>query len=303
MKKLIYLAILSFLLSGCAPTEFFQLYNVESKKVNIIDDNYIYENDEIKIIYDIWQNNGNSSFIIYNKTDKDIFIDLSSSHLIINGFAFTYFQNRIISKQSSFSLSSLYSNTNIYTYGNQFGIVDFYLSGYSTGNLLSVYGNSYERSRSSVSTSVYSSGEKSIVKKGYSISYNEKKIICIPTHSAKIIDGFKLKENPFRNCKLFRFPSSKKISKIEFSEENTPLKIENRITYSYSIEFDKFKKVINTFWVSDISNYPFNEFIEWKKPEYCGEKLMERKKYYKLSSPNKFFIKYYKSSSTGQFSH
>jgi len=50
----------------------------------------------------------------------------------------------------------------------------------------------------------------------------------------------------------------------------------------------------NGFYVTEISNYPENEVIEYRDQEYCGQKSSAIVKYFKNSSPDKFYIQYTK---------
>lgn len=60
-----------------------------------------FENEDIKVTHKFWCPGGNSGFLVYNKTDKPIYIDLSHTHSIINSEAITFYQQRT----KSFSLA------------------------------------------------------------------------------------------------------------------------------------------------------------------------------------------------------
>lgn len=289
-KTLILIA--AILLQGCATTTFYQLYKTESDNVKVEENELLFENEEIKVVFNLWDNYGNSGFLIFNKTDSNIYIDLKKSHLIINGIAKTYFQNRTFTESSSSSLSlgnsytSSYLNKNSSAYGSA-----YYSDNFGTANYQSV-------TKGILTTS--SSKSKTTFAKGFSVSYIEKDIVIIPSNSAKVFNGFNLNNSLFRDCDLFRYPSIKSIKTKNFDLENTPLKFENIISYGY--ELNKIKEIKCNFWVSEITNYPSTEFMERKYPEYCGDKSQNSKNYFIYSNPNNFYIKYSKGSSIG-FKH
>lgn len=284
--------VIAVILSSCAPTTFYQLYKTESNNVETEENGLTYENDDIQVIYNFWDVYGNSSFLIINKTDSNVFIDLKKSHLIINGIAKTYFQNRTYSETSSSSRSvgsyssSSYLNKSSTSFSNA-----YYIDGF--GNV-----NSQGYTTGSISTS--SSKSKITTAKGFAISYIEKDVICVPANYAKIFNGFSLNTDIYRDCDLFRYPSSKSIKSKKFDSETSPLSITNIISYGFDeSNLKKFKEIESNFWVSEITNYPSTEFYERKYPEYCGEKSQYSKNYYLFNKPNRFYIKYSNGTTTG----
>lgn len=124
-----------------------------------------------------------------------------------------------------------------------------------------------------------------------SISYNEEKDVCIPSNTFKIISEYTINESLFRDCDLFKFPTKKQIITKSFTKEQSPLVFSNRIAYSVG-KNDNLIKFENEFYVTEISNYPENEFIEWKYEKYCGQESMYMKEFFKNVSADKFYIKY-----------
>ncbi len=274
-KPLIILMLVLFYSTSCTISEhYYQLYKVKSKDVTKTENAIIYENNDIKVIYNFWDNYGNSSFLVHNKLNDDIFIDLQNSHLIINGLAKTYFQNRTYEKNSSKSFSH-----KSYDYNN-FNSTDFY--------------NTSEESESVSETS-------------NTISYTEKKIICIPSKAAKKIIGFKLSNSIYRDCYLFRYPSTNSyyhnpIKTKQFNSNNSPLNVRNIISYGLNRENIN-NKIENDFWVFEITNYPLKEFYGKKVINDCDKETMHKEKYFLYKNPGNFYIKYKKSSNTTRIEH
>ena len=112
-----YIKILSLtlllLLNSCSQPMYFQVYNVNTPKNIIIENNtLVFEDSNCKIIYDLWANGGNFSFKIFNKTGDNIYIHMDESFYTRNGMANNYFNNSIVtnSRFSSISNSTTVSN-------------------------------------------------------------------------------------------------------------------------------------------------------------------------------------------------
>lgn len=289
--KHFYLITLIFFITSCASSTYFQLYKAESESVRLDSDGMFFENEDVKVVYNFWDDAGNSSFLLFNKTNSDIYVDLKKSHLILNGIAHTYFQNRSFSESSS-------SN---FTVGGT--TTSGYYKGISNYLINSFYDNSSESSfytgNTSSILSYITSGSKSTVSEGYAVTTIEKDVVCVPPQSAKPFTGFSLKNSLFRDCDLLRFPSKKEITSKTFDAESSPLIFKNIIAYGFEeTEEDRYKKVETDFWVSEITNYPKEKFIESKYPEFCGEKSDYRLNYYIYDQPDRFFIKYEKGTTT-----
>ena len=196
------------------------------------------------------------------------------------------------------STSSSISIGSVYTTGSS---VRTYRSS-SYGNLY-VYPN-YVSGRSQTTSRTYTTGSstttasKATQSEGYAVTFHENRVITIPAKSGKIVDGFSLKYSPYRDCDLYRFPSKKEINKKNFTQENTPLKYKNIITYGFDEKEPASITIEHNFWVSEIANYAKNSFISYDYYEYCGHKLLEKLGYYLYESPSNFFIEYTKTMET-----
>lgn len=278
MKRLIYFLCLITSLTGCVSTEYFyQMYKTESDNlINSGKGTIIFQSNFIDIYSDFWSDGGNGSFMIYNKTDSNLYLDLGKSHLIINGLAQTYFQNRIFSKSSSSSIS----------------IGSSYTTGYANKyTSYASYGGSYAKYSGITATSAAAATNAT----GFSVSYGEIRIICIPPKSGKAIDGFALISTPYRDCDLYRFPSKKSQPSKKFTNENSPLKFTNSITFGFDEEVSNPIIVELSFWVSEIDNFIRDNFIGIRQIEYCGQKSLSKEDYYNYENPQYFFIRYTKS--------
>lgn len=89
MKK-IYIILISISCYSCRTV--YQVTETESTNVKAdnLDKKYFYEDDNLKIYYDLWSRKGTLTFTLYNKTNKPIYIDWSHSNFIWNGYSIDY---------------------------------------------------------------------------------------------------------------------------------------------------------------------------------------------------------------------
>ncbi len=259
MKKVYLVFGLFFMLFACAPSTYFQLLETDTSQSTVKDKEFFYENDNLIISYELWGNKGNASFKIFNKTDKDIFIDLKRSHLIVNDIAYTYYQNRKFSVKPIPVLSAA-------TDEQLEELRKVKLPGVLMKNLP--------------------------VQSNEAVEFLEERIVCIPPKSAQIVNGFSLINSIYRDCVLYRFPSSKQEFYVEFKKDNTPFSFRNRISYAFDENFKDLKIFENDFFVNKISNFTETNFIKYEKLSFCNDSSnieIQMSPFYK---PSSFFIKY-----------
>lgn len=266
---------LTLLMTSCSTASFYQVYNVKpiGEAVSITDELF-FEDENCKITYNLWSNGGNMGFVFYNKTDKNIFLNLNESFFVFNGIAYDYFQDRVFTNSKNSSATTVRSAT-----------ASKSVSGNNYWNLFQT-----NRVQSTKSVAVVASN-------GYSVSYNEAKVIIIPTKTSKIIAEYNISQSLYRDCDLLKFPSIKQIKSKVFSKSESPIVFSNKISYTIE-QSEKPIKFENEFYVTEISNYPESEILESKYDEFCGQKRMTMTKHFKKASPDKFFIKYNKGTDT-----
>ena len=122
MKKIISVStILLFLLASCTPQYYYQVYEVKSEDV-IQDGNVLfYENSDCRITYNLWSEGGNLNFLIYNKTNDNLFVIMPQSFFILNGVANDYY--------SESSYSYRVTNSAALTVSNQVSISGYLANG------------------------------------------------------------------------------------------------------------------------------------------------------------------------------
>lgn len=261
MKK-ITLLFLGILAMSCTTKNYFQIYKTESSTVKNTSQNSIaFEDENCRIDYNLWENNGNAGFSFFNKTDQTIYLLLDESFYVINGSAYDYYQNRVFVNSSS-SASQASSSVS-------YGKIGYLLS--TATATKSIVNN-------------FSNGVETI----------ESKVVAVPSKASKTISEFKINETVFRDCDMLRFPSKRETSKKSFSETSSPLKFYNSISYKIGEKEAKFN-VKNDFYVSEITNLSQDKAMEVAKNEFCDQKGRTPVKVFKESSPKNFYIRYAKT--------
>lgn len=250
MKKkmqLTYSALIVILMASCISSNYYQIFTVASNNSSIDTVSHLaYEDKNCKVFYNLWSDRGNIGFRFYNKTEKNIYLNLEESFFVINGVAKNYYKNRVYSNSIGAGATKV-----------QEGITPVRL----------------------------------INSAGYSVSYSEEKIICIPSNSSKIISEYDIVQSRFIDCDLIDFPTKSQINSKSFSKDTSPIVFSNRIAYNLE-QSDSLIRFENEFYISEITNYPSSEIIDSRYDENCGRPNLYLTKYMKGVSATKFYFKY-----------
>ncbi|MDD4847289.1 MAG: hypothetical protein PHR53_00775 [Bacteroidales bacterium] len=273
-RSLLYTMSIVLLLSSCAPTSFYQLYDVKPANESITkSDMLVFEDENCIITYNLWSLGGDIGFNFYNKSNSMIYVKLNESFFILNGFAYDYFKNRTFTKSDNKSISTMDKST------------------FSMTALRNNFSN--------IQTNQIASSSNFNSSVGYAISMEEDSIICIPPKTIKRISEYSINNSLIRDCDLLKYPmTNKQINTVSFTENESPIVFSNRITYTIN---GNLKEVTNEFYVSEITNYPASQFFENNYEEFCGQKSLTITKNMKYYDIDKFYIKY--SKGTSNFKH
>jgi len=298
MKKIAYFLSVAWLTS-CAPIIHYQVLKVNYDKLLPEKDALLFENEQCKVIYNFWEENGNIGFVFYNKSEKTIYIDKSECFFILNGIANDYFQNRTYTKSSSVGVSAGKGSANTQSSGSQSGSSISYAksetnlrNAISTGILSTSTAGaniSYSENLNYAESNIVSQGIS--FSKGFSVSYSEMPVIIVPPKSFKIISEYKILSYRFKGCDLIDYPS-RDIKSLSFNKENSPYVFSNRICYKVDSLEAKPIYIINDFFVSEVSNMPSDKFYYEDYETICGERSYWKVKFRKFASPDSFYIEY-----------
>jgi len=260
--RLFLIAAIAILLSSC-DSYYYQVYQVYKPKNLILKENcLIYEDNNCTISYYLWKNRGNAGFVFYNKTDQNIYLNLGESFFIRNGVAYDYFLNRTWSYEEQ----SKGTKTNGTSEFISSTISSSAASAISSGLMMasSVFGSSSNSKKKTTSERT--------------ISYVEKKIVCIPGKTS---------------CDMLSFPKEEETASLFFPMDKSPLTFSNVLVYAVG-ESGEPKKIEHNFYVMNISNIPESLFIDKKQKDVCEQQKREQVEFFRDAAPDKFFIKYKK---------
>lgn len=258
-------------LSSCSTM--YQVLVTSSTEAKQENQNYVFENNDMKISYNFWTQGGQISFVLTNKTDAPIYIDWNKSHFIYNGVSYEYWFD-------SEEAKAFYTTTSISTASSFADAVVNVM-----GNNLFAKGNG-----SSVTS-------KQKLTLAASSRYKPKQIIQIPPKSSILVSKFSISKSPYYSCEFpLKFTNYKTPSSSSFTNENTPLKFRNYLTYSSNESFDQPEIIDNNFYISQILNMSYNSFVgKPVKERYCKKSGYYGTKYtnqFPYKMPNSFYIEF-----------
>ena len=269
--KLVCVIITSLFSVSCTQS-FYQIYTMDSKDLKMQDNSLLFENADCQVSYNFWSDGGYVSFAFKNKTDRDIFINMNESFLVVNGNAHNYFEAKTYTYGSAFATSI--------GYGESLGVS---LSG-KTG----VWSNKHYTASAGVAASITS---KSAIMN--TVSIKEQEVVCIPANSFKTFSKFCLSPAIYQKCvKKVDYPS-KKVSLAKFDSDNSPIMMNNRLTYGFKSD-NMDKHIDNVFWLGEIENYSEKSAVERKSEKGCYDYLSKEIKVFKIGTPSQFYRHYQK---------
>ncbi|RZJ68340.1 MAG: hypothetical protein EOO50_02660 [Flavobacterium sp.] len=230
-------------------TSYFQIYKTQPVNASTGVAGNVYENAECRITYDFWAEGGDAGFTVFNKTSEPLTINMDRSFYIVNGKAYDYYQAR------TFTTSQTESKTV-----------------YATGYFYRV-----NLSQAAASSS------------GHSTSFEERPEITIPPKSSKSFSEYIINPFYFNHCNLAKYPTRRKIKRLNFSVSDSPFVFSNNITYTVG---GKTNTLSHEFYVSELTNLPQSEEIKDVREQNCDSKRTVRK--HVNASPENFFIRYSK---------
>lgn len=251
MKKLTLLLISTFLAS-CTASNYCQVYKANAENGIISNGKIVFEDSSCIVSYNLWASGGDIGFRIYNKTAKDLIIDMTKSFFVLNGVAYEYYQNR--------TFTTLISN------GKTIASYPYYYYWYSDPSKATEYDM-----------------------KSNSTSFVEKPLLTIPSRTLINVTEYRIINSPYLNCDLLQFPKMKKVKTLKFDKLNSPFLFYNIISYK---SIGDNVRMENNFYVSEITNMPSYEVKKTIYEDECGKKLPVSKLVFKEVAPDKFYNYY-----------
>lgn len=273
-----FLFISAFLLLGACSARYYQIYNVTGDNVQKRNGYMVYEDENCSVVYDMWCERGTPDFVVVNKTDSILYIDLEHSFFIRNGISYDYFEGAVfVSGMGRFQNVESRINMN-------FEIIK---------NIYPLSGNRSSQNESV--SNVYASGEASSgsgPSKYEFLVKPERAVLAIPPYGSKLVSKFMLwGKTPYSEdvCSEDLVPVDS-LSR-DYSISNSPLVFSNFITYSVGDSGER-HHIDNLFYVSGIVNV--KEAYEIAKESYqCGKEPYPRTyTFMKSRAADRFYIIY-----------
>lgn len=270
-SRLSFLVLVTIILQSCTTYSFYQVYDIETEGLQSNKEKVSYSDENCEITYDFWSEQGNIDFVFKNKTEENIYIDLSQSFFIRNGIAYDYYtdsehtQSKITVTGASASLSKSQA-----FYGYQLPLW----------------------MPTTISRSAQVTGNSSVGVSG-STTIKDPKVICIPAKSAKSISGFRISNYVLLDCNNIELNKPKKSSpRINYIKNESPLTFRNRLVYNVG-KSEEGITVDNYFWVSGYTNYSQRDFYIKQQEDNCFNKnTINTIKIDKYKAANKFYNSY-----------
>ena len=256
---------------------YYQVYDVKSDALKQEDNSLVYENNDLKVMYNLWGENGSVGFILQNKTDKDLFVDMDKTFFIFNGQANDYFKNREYSAATTDVASVGYGFSQTYWGVNGFWPTQYYVP--TTASALT----------------------KLMKGQSHGITMKEKLIVCIPAHAYKVISEYKVSPRFVKTCERSKDFPKRTANVANYSESSSPVKFKNRIAYSFDSDCKNLQHIENSFYVSSVTNYSKKAAVEKVREKTdCYSSQKQKRQYFKIGGPDKFY-KTYQSQGRGNW--
>lgn len=231
MKQFLILILLIFFIS-C--DSYVQVFETNTNNLNLKkDNNYIFENDSVRITYNFWADKGTMSFAVFNKLKKPLYIDWKKSSFISNTIKINYWADEI----NTNSVDERRTIIEGKKYNNGLNIKQYYVA----------------KAIGISSTS----------------SFKPERITFIPPYSNYLRTQFYLL--PLKELKVKKY-STKEVTSLKdnskkdivlektLQEKETPLTFRNFITMSYSEDFNSEFYIDNEFYVSKVIKLEYSQF-------------------------------------------
>lgn len=96
-KVLKIVPLIIFTALGCAPTKYYQVYEVESdSSLEKNGSTWYFEDDNCKVTFEFWAPNGKVDCLIYNKSEQNLYVNKKESFLVLNGIAHDYYEGQTL---------------------------------------------------------------------------------------------------------------------------------------------------------------------------------------------------------------
>ncbi|MBX2979595.1 MAG: hypothetical protein KF905_09895 [Flavobacteriales bacterium] len=226
--------------TSCTQTRIL-VYDTNSDNVPHVDGQWISDNDTLLIAYSFWAEGGKLACVIFNKTDRQLFIDWKNSAFIVNDRKVELWRDAV--DISSTSKGSSYSHqTSKSSSGN----------GFNWGWLTQSIGSQYSVA---ITTGTIVTNERitSIPPKSYigleRFTFLTDLLYPVEGRSETILEDSYVKRG-----------QQEKIKTSSFDRTSSPLRLRLFIAYAFTENMNAPLSINDSFWLSSISDMSFRHF-------------------------------------------
>jgi hypothetical protein len=250
LKSSFSLLLLLFLVSTTVSAQkYIKVFEAGSNQSIIQENNkVIFENDTIKITYDLWSSYGNISFSVYNKLDVPIYVDWKKSAFIKQEKRHKYWSGKMVTEATS-RLTPATKKTLAFTEGNTTQTQE--------ERIAFIPPHSYIENPAKFSILEY--GENYIFFKDIPLSFE---YLSLKDQNKKELKGTEpglVKVLPVN--KSWGADGTIDIYQVEYSKENSPVSFSNFLTYSTTESFANEHYISNSFYIKRILEMDKKQFL------------------------------------------
>jgi hypothetical protein len=260
IKKLAIYVLITFLW-GCT-TPYYQLVETKTTNTKVVDDNYVFENDSIKVTYNFWLDRGILNFTIYNKLKKPLYIDWKKSSYINNSIKMNYWNDEASTKT---------------------------ISEYESSSFIFLGSRDVYSKTNGISSSLTTKPEI-ITFVPPNSNYTRKQFYLTPKSFIKIpVNSYRIEKIP-----AFNDPEKQATLYVkDFQKDESPLVFRNFITFSFSDKFDQEFYLDHEFYISRVTKMEKKQLGKYKVDKKTGNIIRDEDGRFKIFSHYEKGTSYY----------
>ncbi len=274
----------------------YQVYGLSSDNVKMKGGYFVYENDDLWIVYDFWNAAGSFSMRIHNKTDRQITFDFGKSQLVMpGGLSKPYWTDKVEITSNTYSTQT----TRSAAAGSSATVSAAQGAAVSRGS----YGLMEAQGASATASSVYGLSRTNGYSSTNTIIDKPLRYVNIPAEGSIEMKGFAIVQDIYATMDFPINNVTRDPIEATFKRNESPVTFANNLSYSFEEGSNNVTTIVSKFWVKKITNMFVSHFngpkITRKYHDEYGN-INEKKEFqYPYAAPNAFFV--YRNRSIDKF--
>ncbi|MBK9147213.1 MAG: hypothetical protein IPM12_05240 [Flavobacteriales bacterium] len=228
-----------------------QVFYTANDQLELKDDQWLHENDSVAVLYNFYGSGGSMSFVIFNKSNKPLFINWKNSALILNGQKMQYWSDAVEFSGSATTKSTSSTRT----------VMDFDWAWVT---------------QSRASSSIASVTTGSMVRNEMISSLPPQSYIGLKKYRLipELLDFSGSSVVEIEVSKPDRPAAKEQILQMTFSKQNSPALFRNFLQLSFSEEMKDVFYIDDEFWVNQAHDMRYRQFQGKMTPgQSAGERI------------------------------